>query len=192
MSLKLITAPIAEPVTLEEAKLHMRIDITDDDALVSAMVTAARQWCESFRRQSFVTQTWAYTADEWPDGDVIELHLSPVQSVTSIVYVDEAGASATVDAGDYIVDVMSEPGRLALKSSASWPSVTLRELNGVTVTYVTGYGLAAAVPVVIKQAILLLAAHLYENREQSTDVVLRDIPFGVTALLWPERVFTVK
>lgn len=192
MSMTLITPPAAEPVSLDEAKAHMRIDIDDDDALVAAMVTAARQWCESFRRQSFVTQTWALTVDAWPDEDGFALRHSPIQSVTSVVYVDDAGDSATVDAADYVVDALGEPGRVVLAASASWPSATLRVINGVTVTYVTGYGDADAVPVVIKQAILLLAAHLYENREQSTDVLLREIPFGVKALLWPERVFTFK
>ena len=115
---------------------------------------------------AFVSQTWDLYFDNWPGGDVIGIPLWPLASVTSVKYTDEDAAESTLSSSDYLVDTVSRPGRLKLKSSASWPSVTLQELNGIVVRFVAGYGDAASdVPDPIKQAILVQVGELYENRE---------------------------
>jgi len=189
LRLKLITAPADEPVELvTEVKPHCRVEINDDDALLLIYMAAAREWAEDFRRQSFITQTWEIYFDTWPTLPV-ELPRGTVQSITHIKYTDVDGNESTFSSDNYLLDAVSEPARLTLKSTASWPTVELRELNGVYVRYVAGYGDAPSdVPQSVRQAILLLTGHLYENREQSVAEALRDIPFGVQALLRPRRV----
>lgn len=189
MTLQLVLAPVEEPVNLDtEVKPHCRVEVDDDDVLLSIYIAAAREWCEDFRRQSFITQTWDLYMDSWPTLP-LELHRGPVQSVTSVKYTDIDGNENTFDSAGYLVDTISEPARLVLKSSASWPTVELQEINGVVVRYVAGYGNAANdVPQSVRQAILLLTGHLYENREQTIDQSLREIPFGVRELLRPRRV----
>lgn len=192
MALILVTAPVVEPVTLSEAKTHLRVDVTDDDALITALITTAREHIERHCRPrvAMITQTWRYIADDWPAGDTLELRPYPVQSVTSISYTDADGATATYAASNYLVDTASKPGRLRLKTASTWPSVTLQELNGLTVEFVAGYGdNSLAVPQPLRQAILLLLGHWYENRELSitTGAVPAELPFAVSALMGPWR-----
>lgn len=164
----LITAPTVEPVSLVEAKAHLRVDIDDDDALISRLITTARMHIEDSTRPhvAMINQTWEYIADDWPEGDTLELRPYPLVSVTSIKYTDEDAVESTFASANYLVDTYSQPGRVKLKSTAAWPSTDLRELNGFVVRFVAGYGAsAAAVPVQLRQAILLYVGHWYENRE---------------------------
>jgi uncharacterized phiE125 gp8 family phage protein len=113
MAIVLVTAPVVEPVSRAEAKVHCRIDadMTDDDTLVDGYITAARQWVEERTRRALITQTWDLWQDGWPDGDTFTLPMAPLQSVTHIKYVDEDDATATWAASNYVVDTYSEPGR---------------------------------------------------------------------------------
>ncbi len=168
MALILITPPTVEPVSLAEAKAHLRVDISDDDTLISSLITTARSHLEdSFRPKAvMINQTWEYIADGWPASDTLELRPRPLQSVTSIKYTDAAGVETTFSSTNYLVDTYSRLGRVRLKTASSWPSVTLRELNGLAVRFVAGYGAAgSAVPIQLRQAILLYVGHWYENRE---------------------------
>lgn len=166
MILKLATAPAAEPVSLAEAKAHLRVDVTDDDTYISALIAAARQACEQIARRSFVTQTWDLSLTCWPEENYIELPRPPLSSVSSITYVDSGGTTQTMSAGDYVVDTASEPGRVWLGYGKTWPSSTFRPGPAITVRFVAGYGNEAAVPKQYKQALLLLIGHYYENREE--------------------------
>lgn len=181
-----------EPVTLAEAKRSLRVDIDDDDTLIEFYISAARSWIERICRPhlAMLTQTVVYTADVFPDSDTLELRPYPLQSVTSVVYVDADGVSHTISASDYVVDTVSEPGRVRLKATASWPSVTLQEVNGFQVTFVAGFGgSGSSVPFELRQAILLLVAHQYENREPIvvTGAMPKSLEFTVMALLSPWR-----
>lgn len=191
-ALEVTSPPAVEPVSTSEAKNHLRVSISDDDTLIDALVAAAREDCEDFRNQSFITQTLVLYLDDWPEDDVIKLPRGPVQSVTSVQYTDEDDNTSTFASSNYVVDAKSEPARIALKRTASWPSDTLQEVNGVQVTYVAGYGDDAAdVPAAIVEAIKLTIGHYYENRE---DVILGSgltattIPQGAQWLLWKNRV----
>jgi len=186
--LKLVTGPTSEPVTLPEAKTQCRVDLDDEDDLITGYIAAARRWCERVDRRAFCTQTWQLWLDAWPNGNAITLRMPPLQSVSSIVYYDDADQATTLAASNYYVDTVSEPGRVVLRSTASWPSATLREANGVCVTFVAGWAAAADVPRTIKQAILLIVGHWYENREAaSLGAVSREIELGARALLDTER-----
>lgn len=192
MALICVTGPAVEPVSLDEAKDHLRVDISDDDTLIAGLVTAAREWIERVCRPqlALITQTWRYVADDWPAGDTLALRPWPLQSVSSVSYTSEAGVTATFAASNYVVDTYSAPGRLRLKSTASWPSGTLQELNGLQVTFTAGFGAGGSdVPAQIRQALLMLVAHWYENRETQviTGAVPASVDFAVRALLAPWR-----
>lgn len=193
-SLKLITAPTTEPVSLAEAKLHLRVDGTADDALITALITAARLAVENFSRRALITQAWILSMDRFPGADAILLPRPPLQNGTGtaveITYKLADGTEQTYSAANYVVDTVSEPGRIRLVSTATWPGDELYPLSAVTISFTAGYGAAEDVPQIYKQAMLLLIGHWYENREQvtTTGAVPQEIPMGVEYLLWPERV----
>lgn len=188
MSLVLTTAPATEPVTLAEAKLHLRIEdaITADDTLVSALIVAARQWVEQYLHRSLVTQTWRLKLDAFPDTDTIVLGRPSLLEVSSVTYVDADGDSQTMSTDDYSVDADHFPGRILLGFGKSWPSTRVQP-NAVTVTFTSGYGNAAAVPDAIKAALKLVIGDLYANREGSIVGVSHTDNPAVMALLGPYR-----
>ena len=193
-ALTIVTAASAPVLSLDEAKSHLRVDISDDDTLIQAFVSAATQHAEMFMRRALITRTYDYWLDAWPEERWLRLPMPPLQSVTEIAYYDEDDTEATLSADDYLVDAKSTPGRVLLRNDASWPSVTLRVANGVRVRFVAGYGDAASdAPEDIRNAIRLLTGHFYENREAvvSTGAVPKELPFAVRALLWPYRVEVV-
>jgi len=157
--------PTSEPVTLTEAKAHCRIDTTADDTLVSSLITAARLWCESRLGQQIMPATYRCKIDGFC-SHAVELPYPPLTTVSSITYVDTAGTTQTLSSALYTVDTDSKPGRISPVYAEVWP-LTRDQLQAVTITYTAGYASAAAVPQVIKQAILLLVGHWYENREAS-------------------------
>lgn len=186
MALICVTGPVVEPVTLQEAKLHMRVDIDTDDALIAALITAAREHLETTSRPqlAMLTQTWRYLADAWPTSDVLQLRPYPLQSVSSINYTDEDGATTTMSSSDYQVDTYSQPGRIYITDG--WPSTTLQDMNGLAIEFVAGYGdTASSMPQQMRQALLLLVSHWYENRETvlTSGAVPKELPFAVGALM---------
>lgn len=191
MRVKITTAPSIEPVTAAEAKLQAHIDQTTEDSLVDYWITTARQWAEQISQRSFITRTFTAYMDCWP-WSVFELPYPPLLTVSSIKYYDDAGsAAATYSSSNYIVDAHSEPGRVALKTTADWPSVTLREINGVEIIYTAGYGTDASdVPAQYKAAMFLIVAHLFQHREGvvvEQGVSLAQLPMGVYDLLLTDR-----
>jgi uncharacterized phiE125 gp8 family phage protein len=191
MSLKLYSGPAGEPVLLSEAKQHLRVDISTDDTYIEALIKVARETCETITRRALISQTWDMVLDEFPALDWISFPFPPLQSVTSVSYTTLAGVTSTVSSSTYVVDTYSEPGRLRLKSGYAWPGDSLKELAGVTIRFVCGYGLIrTSVPESIRQAMLLLIGHYYENREQvviGQGVSIQKLPQGFEALLWPYR-----
>ena len=149
--------------------------------MITSLITVARKWCEGYQNRAFITQTITLTLDKFPE--VFEVPMPPLISVTSIEYIDPAGVQQTLASSVYDVDTNSEPGRIALAHAQSWPGIR-GDINSVEVIYQAGYGVAAAVPETVKQAIRLLIVHYYENRGDE-DVA---IPSGVISLLSPDRV----
>lgn len=260
MSVKIITPPASEPVTLQEAALHCRVDsnagpvvacatvintatvtpasvygivagmgvtgagipssttvlsvgtttITlsknatatataasltfvspdasaGEDSLLSALIVAAREYCEAYQNRAYVTQTIELSLDRWPRFPV-NLPRPPLVSVASIKYYDTANMEHTFAATSYFVDADSEPGRIALAHGVTLPTITLREIGAVKIQYTAGAAVAD-VPQRVKQAILLLIGYWYENREAAlSGKTSAQIEFSVRALLGFDRV----
>lgn len=191
MGYQCTTLATQEPVSLEEARLHCRIDSHDEDGYLAALITTARRWVERQTGLQLVQSTWTWTLDRLPyTMEPLYVPVSPLVSVTSIKYIDGSGIQQTLANTSYIVDATSMPGRIALVYGQVWPIVQLRA-NAVEVVFKAGYGSttstapqsAAAVPRTIKMAILLLVGHWYANREQTSENSPTDIPFGVESLL---------
>lgn len=162
-----------------------------DDTLLTALIQAAREYCEGYQNRALCTQTWELVLDSWPVRDYVELPKPPLQSIVSIKYKDKAGAESTWADTNYIVDPDSFLGRVVLADGISWPTATLYPAGGIRIQFVAGYGLAADVPQTTRQAMLLLIGHLYENREAGAERALSEIPFGVKALLDLNRVVPI-
>lgn len=204
-SFSLVTPPAVEPITLSEAKTHMRVEMTADDALIATLIITARQWAEKYTNRAFVTQTFRLSVDQFSaaarlecdapcEGTVagmkarafLRLPRPPLQSIASVQYYDENDEAVTWSADNYFVDTSGEPGRIALRSGCVWPEGA-RSANSLSVTYVAGYGAtAAAVPDPIKMAIRQLVAHWYEHRGDTEQT--SGVPQIVLALLQPYRV----
>lgn len=161
-----------------------------EDDLLARLITAAREDCEDFQRRAYITRTYQLWLDAWPDGDRITIPMPVLQAVNSITYYDTDGDDEEMDEEDYIVDIASQPGQVVLAYGKSWPSITLQPANGICIEFDAGYGAAAAdIPAAVKQAMLLLIGHLYENREAVTEKSTVVLPMAVESLLWKNRVF---
>lgn len=179
MKYKILTPPTVEPVTLAEAQGHLRtLSDTVENATITALITAAREYCELYTRRALAPQTIEAYLDYFP-GCHIDLPMPPLTSVTSIKYTDYAGVETPMPTADYIVDTDSAPGRIVLPYGHMWPLFTSTTSNPITITYVAGY---TAAPKTIKQAMLLLIGHWYNNREAVGNVGT-SIAFAVSALL---------
>jgi uncharacterized phiE125 gp8 family phage protein len=190
MPLQLINPPAEEPVSLAEAKLHLRVDFPEDDALIMSIIAAARQHAEMLMRRQIVTARWKLVLDCFP-RHVILLPRSPLQSVLSIEYLDMASTLQTMPSSDYTVDAACEPARITPVFGAVWPS-PLPQIAAVSVRFDAGYGTASAVPEGIKAWIKLRVGSLYEHREDFSLVTrgrIEPLPF-VDGLLDPYRVIS--
>lgn len=195
-SLTLTVSPDdAGPVTLDQFKAQARIDATDQDAYLTALLKAATTYLDGktgVLGRSLMTQTWVWRLDCWPHGGCFHVPLPPLQSVTSITYIDTAGATQTWASSNYQVDAYSTPGRIELASNATLPSLYGNgKINQVVVTFVAGYGATPqSVPAPIRHAISMLASHWYERRSPMEIMSGQriDIPFAVDALIAPYRV----
>ncbi len=209
MGIVRITDAATEPVALAGAKVHLRVDagFTDDDALITALIAATRQSAEDDTHRALITQTWRLSLDDFPracssiasysvvdgrvgqrnDIQVIRVPQPPLQSVTSIKYIDTSGAQQTLDPSAYVVDADAFPGRILPAYGTTWPSVRCGP-NAVVIEFKAGYGdTADKVPPPITAAMLLAIGDLYRNREsQIVGATITDNP-TVKALLGPYR-----
>lgn len=187
MGLRRTSSPGTEPVSLAEAKLHLRVDHDAEDALIGALIAAARTDCEDRLQRSLITTGWEWTLDAFDDLGYIPR--PPLVSVTSLKYFDASGTQQTLDQSAYRVDLGGEqPSRL--EPVTQWPFAQDR-LNAVTVAYQAGYGSNASdVPGPVRQWILLAVGDMYANRERSSDrpAVGQDFADG---LLDPYRVWVL-
>lgn len=208
MSLVLVSAPSVYPVSLAEAKAHLRIDSSDEDALIEGLISAATQNIDGetgWLGRALVTQTWNLYLDSFPcrphECDFakkygIRVPLPPLQSVESIVYVDVSGTETTLVADQYQIK-KGENGVILPAFGTSWPQ-TRSVSDAVRVKFVAGYEPTAAsptdfadsVPQPIKQAILLTVGHWFENRVPVVvGASFADLPMSAQYLLNPLRVW---
>ena len=190
-----MTGPKLEPVTLEEIKDHIRISTTvsaTEDTLLLSFIEVARGYCEKYQGRAYLDQTWDLVFDDWPNGNIIDIPLPPLQTVSYVYYYGTGGTANTMTASTYIVDSNSEPGRVSLGYGEVWPSETLRPINGVKVRFICGEGsVASAVSSGVKEAIKLIVGDLYEHREDTDIKALLEVPYGVKALLNFERIWPI-
>lgn len=170
-------------LTLEDLKSHLRVEIDDDDPVVSRMLATATSHVEAFLSRQLMPATFVLKLDGFPACD-IALPRPPLASVTSIEYVDIGGQTQLVSPADYTVDDISEPGRIRLAYGASWPS-TLAVEQAVTITYVAGYADADSIPPDILQAIRETVTLYYEERGETGTETL---PRQAEGKLWTHRV----
>ena len=172
MGLSLVTGPTEEPVSLIEAKQHCRIDSTDDDGLIAGYIIAARMMAEGDTRRAFIAQTWDYTINYgWPlsnGSQRIELPLGKLQSITSVSYVDTNGATQVLAADQYTVITGETGGLIVPAYNVSWPD-TRWQMGNVNVRMVVGW-LAQEFPQDLRQAMLMIISHWYENRESVSSI----------------------
>lgn len=171
--MKLISPPAVQPITLDEAKLHVRVDHTDDDAVIARAIAAAVGYVdgsEGFLGRALVDQTWELSLTAFPTGQqaAIKIPLPPLIEVLSVKYDNSGGTESTVPASDYVVDNAREPGRIVTKSA--WPVASTTLANAVRIRYRAGYQdrsmspPVGTVPVDILNAMLLIVGDLYDNR----------------------------
>jgi uncharacterized phiE125 gp8 family phage protein len=179
MSTKIIAPPELEPITLEEAKLHLRVDGTDEDVLIGLLIIAAREAAEHETWRALMTQTLELGLSCWPCK--IYLPHPPVISVTSIKYLDLAGILQTLDPEDYIVDDYSEPAKIVPAYGKCWPMIR-HQPNAILVRYEAGYPNITSVPQAIKSWMMLRIGTLYRNREDVAMGQVSELPHADSLL----------
>ena len=188
-------AIVLEAVTLAEARDHLRLDVIggthpDDSMIETALIPAAREAAEHYTEAVFARRTFTALYDGFDDAG-LSLGTGPVITIASVAYIDENNASQVLDPADYVLDNVSKPGAIYPAFSTEFPA-TNGMPGSVVVTFLAGPtdGLAEDVeplPLIAKQAILLILGHLYENRQDVGDIQMHALPMGARALLQPLR-----
>jgi uncharacterized phiE125 gp8 family phage protein len=185
-SLTRAAQPVVEPVSLADAKTHLRVDTESDDDHILALISSAREWCENYTQRTFIHTQWTMTFDTFPWE--IELPRPPVavasgNTATTITYAMETGGTATLATSQYRVDRTAEPGVIRTVYAGTWPSHLL-DRNSISVTWWGGYGEdGGKVPKVVRSAILMLVAYWYERRLAADQIASNAVPFGVSSML---------
>ena len=186
--LDLVTAPAAVPITIAEAKRHMRVEHSDDDVVIGDLINVAMAYIDAtgMLGKGIITQTWSECFG--PHISSVRLSLGPVQSVAAIQYYDVNNALQTDTLTNYYVIGTKGYVTIYPKSGNTWPVVFNRE-DAIKINYVIGYGdTAASVPDTVRHAIKMLVAHYYENRESElVGVNSKTLPYGVESLINMER-----
>lgn len=187
-SLTVKTAATVEPLTLAEAKMHLKVedDANDEDALIQDLIVTAREWVENYCRRSVASRTYELRMDNWCTP--IRLPRGPVTSLTHIKYVNSGGTLTTLDADQYQVDLYSTPPCIVPAYGVVWPTVKSGEINAILIEYVAGYATVNGFPKAIQSAMKLIVGHLYANRELVVEKQTFEVPFAVKSLLAPYEV----
>lgn len=187
MTLQLIAAPVEYPVTLAEAKLHLRIDGDYEDSLINGLIGAAVSHfdAQGVLGRAMVTQTWA----QWVSmpSSWVRLLMGPFAALTSVHYYDADNVLQEATLSDFEIRLDGDFVRVGPVSGKTWPSAYSRN-DAIKITYTAGFGAAADVPMSIKQAMLLTVGHWYQNREAVVEGTFKELPMAVEALLGIERV----
>lgn len=174
-------APASNPVSLSEAKAHCVVDFTDDDTLIGSLVTAATNAVEEMTGKALVSQTWTR---ESPNAyGKIAIEKRPLISVTGISYFDRDNAEQSADVADFFVYSDEDRAWIEPKPDNDWPDFYDRD-DALKITFTVGY---STVPEELKQAILMLVSHWYENRNAASEKAMTEIPLGVEAMIGLHR-----
>lgn len=177
-----VTDATSEALTLEQAKLHLRVTDDSEDDAINDLIKRSRLYIQREIGRSIMSCTWKLTLDWFPS--VVFLRFPPVTAISSVTYYDTAGTVTTLSTDDYIYDLQSEMARITPAYGKTWPSTQSR-IAAVTVNYTAGYASAAAVPEPIKHAMLLLIEHWYRMRSAVEAGGDKPTAFAVDSLLAP-------
>lgn len=183
----LVSGPTETPVQISRVKSHIRVDFDDDDILIYDLIGAAVAYLDGWSGvlgRCMVSQTWRFGVEAW--SNCIRLPFPDVASV-AITYQDADDTEQTVSTDEYEVVQDTLGAFVRFKDAFSEPSVHDDTLEPITVTLTAGYGGSGAVPASLKQAILLLVAHWYENRASVSEMRLEEAPMAFKALIEPHR-----
>lgn len=186
-----ISEPAVEPVSLTEAKQHLRLETTADDTFITSIIKTARKICEQFTGQCFIHQGFALFLDQFPHDGTVTLLKEPIASLDAVKVYDADDVAAVQVLDNYFLDPVKK--QVLLKNSVFTPTPG-RTVNGVEVDYTVGYGADASdVPDDIKQAILRVVTDVYENRgdtqKAAGDILSRS---GALDILQPYRRMGIK
>lgn len=195
--------PGAEPLTLEEVKLHLRITHDHEDTLLISLIMTARMICEADTGLALITRGYSLWLDSWPmtarrdwwdgvregahtgDSDTLYLPRPPLVAVTDILIYADNGTYSIFDSQNYYADSIRKPGRIVLRQGISAPAAG-RGVNGIEIRYSAGYGGAAHhIPSPLRQGMLQMIAHLYRQRGDAPETALH--ASGAAALFQPFR-----
>lgn len=189
MSAFLLTAPAAEPLSVADAKIFLRVEHGDDDALIASLVAAARNHVEALTRCALMVQTWRLVLDRWPDSGRIKPRIGPLRTLLAARIYNESGAAGSIDIDRFVIDkstgVIAAPGW-----SLSPPG---RAVAGIELDVELGFGVAPSdVPPTLLQAIRMLVAHWYENRGLiAIGQSVAMMPASVNAMIASHRVLSL-
>ena len=180
-----IVEPVTiEPMTVADVREHLRLaDLIEAD-LITGLIQSAREYCENYTRCAFATQTLELLLYRFPSTRIIYLPAPPLQEVLSIKTIDSSGSETTLLPGSYVVDTEGEIGRVILNTNENWPAFEPYPNWPVRIRFKAGF---VSLPQSLKQAMLLLIGHWYENRE-ATGTASGSVAFSVHALLSMFRV----
>lgn len=182
---KVITPVEVEPLTIAEVRQHLRIpDELPEDDLLLALIQAAREYGEDYTRRAFAPQTLELLLYRFPAAAAVVLPRPPLRAVTWVKYKDSTGQEMTLTGSDYLVDTDSEVGSVVLACGVAWPSFVPYPAVPIRIRYEAGF---TVLPHTLRQALLMLIGHWYENRE-ATGTVSGLVAFSVHALLSQYRV----
>lgn len=186
---KVITGPQSEPITLAEAKAHLKVDGTAEDTYITTLIKVARRICETYSGLSFIDQERELKLDAFPcHFRIIEIPYGPVSEINDFTYIDSNGDEQTlVEGTDFTFDNHSALARV--KTMDSWPSTSTDVVNAVTINYKAGYTDSSTVPEEIKQAMLLQIGSLYENRQDEVSGSMSMLSWNSKALLDTVKVY---
>jgi len=183
-SMKLITPPAVEPVTVAEVKIYTHIDHDVDDSLIASWIKTARILAENYQRRSYYEQVWELSFDDFPCLPLL-IPRPPLASIDFIHYYDHEDIMTIMDLTDFIVDTNHEPGRLAHAYGQIWPTEILRPIDAVRIRYTCGFAIhsttstttyapdLADIPDNVKDAIYLYCAYRNENRSGEIEKIPR-------------------
>jgi len=180
-SLKLITPPSTEPVTVDEVKIYAHIDHDVDDSLITTWIKTGRILAENYQRRAYYEQVWEMSFDEFPALPLL-IPRPPLVSIDSIKYYDKDNTETVMALSDFIIDTNHEPGRLAHAYSVLWPSVILKPIDALRIRYTCGYHYSTTttyapgnvpVPENVMDAIYLYCTYRNENRAGEVDKIPR-------------------
>lgn len=184
----LINSTGTEPVTTDEAKDHCYITGTRWDGLIDSLISVARETAEAETWRLIAAGTYEKKFDTFPDDDILEIDEYPIKSIDAITYIDSDGNEQTVAASDYTVDKESYTTRI--QHDSNWPTAK-DQVNAVTIEFTGGYDGSSErlkVPKKIKQAILLMVKHWFDNREsvlvsEGNSIDVKEVPMTSKMLL---------